>query len=126
MSFSMQKFPDEPIILIDCHSNFDPASEMVAYSEQLMALLDAQPEPTFCITALPATKYDFNAFASAANVSRSYAMKNLREPILVTDSEPIRMAMKGLDSDIFHHLKIRVFPCLDEALAYVREQVGAA
>ena len=46
MSYTIEKLPNEPVILIRWNANFDPKTEMAGLSAERAALLRTQAEPT--------------------------------------------------------------------------------
>ncbi len=123
MSYSIEKLPDEPVILTRWHEGFDPKTEMAGLSKERAALLAAQTEPTFLITDVRASRPDLEEIMVVANAARADTPPNLREHIIVTDNLAIKMATKGLDTDAFKHRKMPVFSDLDEAMTYVHQQL---
>jgi hypothetical protein len=48
---------------------------------------------------------------------------NERGSIVITDNPAVKMAMQGMNSEIYGNVVIPVFEAIDEALAYVHQQI---
>ncbi len=60
-----------------------------------------------------------------ANISRTNATPtNERGSIVITNNPAVKLAMQGMNSDVYGNVSVAVFEEIDEALAYVHEQIG--
>jgi hypothetical protein len=60
MSFTIEVFPDEPILLVTFHSDLDMGSELSEIVEQCNAVLDAAPEPLYFVSDVLAYTFAVN------------------------------------------------------------------
>ncbi len=129
MSFKIEMLPDEPIVVITLGEDFNVEADTPAISRQYIELVEAASQPVYLII-------DFRPARKALSVASIIAGANLsakgevpffnhplnKEVIWVATSEVMKMAAKGLNTDIFGKLKVSVFETLEEALSYARSQ----
>jgi hypothetical protein len=125
MSFSIELFSDDPILLCTFHRDLNLGSELFALADQSNAALDAAPEPVYFISDTLAYTFSVPDLAAAANAATKGAKPpffhpNVRKVIWVTDSKVMGLAARGFNSPTFGNVEIEVFPTLEEALAYCR------
>jgi hypothetical protein len=125
MGFNYEKLPDDGIIIVTYHEDYDVRLHAAASIEEGTKLLDAAQTPTFLVIDATAVSIDLDDLISSASLAtrqtRFFTHPIIREILLVTRSKLISLAAKGLDSVAFGHVKIRVFDTRDNALAYVRQ-----
>jgi hypothetical protein len=127
MSYSVTKMAGEPVIIIKFHSDFDAHVEAQQAFEAGARLLAEQTEPVFSIWDVRQSTADLQSIMEGANVSRTnVAPVNERASIVVTNDPVVKLAMEGMNSEVYGHVVIPVFETLEEALAYVHEQPGTA
>jgi hypothetical protein len=125
MGFNYEKLPDDGIIIVTYHEDYDVRLHAAASIEEGTTLLDTAQTPTFLVIDATAVSIDLDDLISSASLAtrqtRFFAHPIIREIILITRSKLISLAAKGLDSVAFGHVKIKVFDTRDNALAYVRQ-----
>jgi hypothetical protein len=127
MSFTVKKMESESAILIQFHADFDAHTEAQKAFEAGAKLLSEQTEPVFMIWDVRQSVSDLQSIMEGANVSRTNASHpNERGSIVITDNPAVKVAMQGMNSEIYGNVVIPVFEEIDEALAYVRQQTGKA
>jgi len=130
MPFTTVKLENEPIIVHTMLEGYSVAQEGAAGTDSINRLLDAQSEPVYLILNPGSLQIGVDDVVSGASLAArggsAFAHHpNVRETIVVSTSGLIKLAAKGLDSEIFGHVAIRAFGTMDEALAYCRQQAGA-
>jgi hypothetical protein len=125
MSFTLEIFPDEPILYSSFHHDFDFASEMPELAAQCNAALDASPEPLYLISNALEYQFSVSDLITGANMATRgekppFFHPNVRKVIWVTNSKLLELGAKGINSPTFGNLEIEVFHTLEEALAYCR------
>lgn len=125
MSFDIELFSDEPILLCTFNRDFSLGRELSALADQSNAALDAAPEPVYFISNTLAYSFNTSDLIAAANAATKGAKPpffhpNARKVIWVTDSKVMGLAAKGFNSPAFGNIEIEVFPTLEEALDYCR------
>jgi hypothetical protein len=88
--------------------------------------LDSLDEPVYFINDTSAVDFDLATVIEGSNlVARGenpiFHHPNIRSVIYVTQSDLGALAAKGMDSNAFGNVDVKIFRTLDEALAYVRE-----
>lgn len=125
LSYTIEKLPDEPIVIQTIRSD-DTVVEAPDSIDTMSELLEAQGEPVFLIYDVSGATFtldDILAGSNQASRSEKPILKHpkIREIIVVSASELIKLAAKGLSAPIFGHVAIRVFETLEGALAYCRQ-----
>lgn len=131
MSFSTEKLEGEPIIIHTMHADYKAKEDADDGALSIITLLDAETEPAYLylIVDIQEAVFGLDDVVFAANLGARGEQPithhhNVRETIVVTRSDLLKLAARGLDSDAFGHVAIKVFGTLDEALAYCRGQAG--
>jgi len=127
MSFTIVKYPNEPIIVQTFNADYNVALEMPVSNPAIYSAIDAAPEDkVFLIDIFNFSIALDDIIKSASTVARGekslWHHPKLKQVILVTTDEVLRMSAKGMASQAFGGLQIPVFETLDEALAYARGQ----
>jgi hypothetical protein len=125
MSYTVTKMAREPVILIQFHADFDAHVEAQQAFEASAKLLAEQTEPVFAIWDVRQSTTDLQSIMEGANISRTNVTpENERGSIVVTNDPVVKLAMQGMNSEIYGNVVIPVFEDVDQALAYVHEQLG--
>lgn len=130
MSFTTHKLPGEPIIVHTMDADYSVARDFTAGVDSIIAVLDAQSEPTYLVVDMDDAHFgldDVMSGASQAARQEGALLRHprLRETLLITQSDLFRLAARGLDSDVFGHVRVKLFATVDEALAYCRRDQDA-
>ncbi|MBN1203257.1 MAG: hypothetical protein JXJ20_15520 [Anaerolineae bacterium] len=128
MSYTVEKIAGESVILVKLNADFDVKEAKEAF-EASFKLLAEQTEPVYVIwDSSQSPDADLQAIMEGANVSRASRtgapLPNELGSIVITNNPAVKMAMQGLNSEVYGHLVIPVFEEIDEALAYVHQQLG--
>jgi hypothetical protein len=123
MSFTVELFSDDPILLCTFHHDFNLSSELFALTEQCNAALDAASEPVYFITDTLAYTFSVPDLFAATNAATKGAKPpffhpNVRKVIGITENKMMELAAKGMNSPAFGHVEVKIFSTLEEALAY--------
>jgi hypothetical protein len=125
MSFSVEKMVGEPVILIQFHADFDAHTEAQKAFEASAKLLAEQTEPVFAIWDVRQSSTDLQSIMEGANVSRTNVTPaNELGSIVVTNNPAVKLAMQGMNSDVYGNVIVPVFEEINEALAYIHQQLG--
>ncbi len=124
--YTIEKLPDEPIIIQTIRSDSSVA-EVPDSMSTMRELLEAESTPLFVIYDVSQASFGLQDILSGSNeASRSekplLKHPNIRETLVVSTSDLVRMAARGMNSPIFGNVALRVFDTLEEALAYCRQQ----
>ena len=125
MPSTIEKLPNEPIVILTLSEDYDWATEAAADDHEISALFDSLDQPVYYIMDTSAFNPDLSTIIQSTNQAARGEAPIFRHPnicgvIMVTQSDLKRLAAKGMDSDAFGHLDIKVFGTLEEALAHVR------
>jgi hypothetical protein len=126
MSYTTEKLPDAPVVLATFHADFDMAQEAEALNSDSLSPIEAQSEPVYYIADLSEYPPSLNDVMSAVNWggpanTPTLRHPNVREAIFVSRSSMIKLAVQGLRSATWGHLKAHCFETLKEALAYTQQ-----
>jgi len=127
--FKVEKLPDEPIVLVSIYSSAQ-INGMEIYPESThstLELFNSFKEPFYYILDLSDAKLDIAQAIIGANKGAGGSGGTLRHPmvkeiLVISKSNLVRVAAKGLGSKVFGSLAVSVFETLDEGLAYARNQ----
>ncbi len=130
MTYQIDVFTEEAIMLAHLDTKFSMERDLVTALDDTRVVLDSLDRPVFYILDLTDVKFGVNDVVSGANQgSRGedpvWHHDNIRGFVVVSKSQLVQMAARGLNSLPFGNIDSQVFETLDEALAYCREQIGA-
>jgi len=126
MSFTVKKHPTLPCLIVTVLPGFRLKRDMPESDRLTREILDAEG-PLFNVLDLSQARLALSDVIDGANMgSRSsepiWKDPRIRQTLLVTTSRVIEMAAAGMNSPAFGNLNVGVFPTLDDALQFVREQ----
>ncbi|MBN1313346.1 MAG: hypothetical protein JXB30_18210 [Anaerolineae bacterium] len=129
----VEKLPDEPIVVVWLSSSvhIDSLEIYQERTHQTIELLDSMEEPVYYVYDLSEAKLNIAEIVLGANKGAGSSASSLRHPnvkevLVVTQSNLIKLAAKGLNTEIFGFVPVSVFDTLDEALEYAHSQNAAS
>lgn len=127
MSYTVEKLPDAPIVIF-VHTG-QAAADMDEAISAVVDMLDAQIQPVFLISDLRGLAVRVDDLTKGANMATRgpgsmMNHRNVRETLLVTDQNFMRLASQGLRTDTFGNIKVRAFETPEQAVAYCRERIA--
>ncbi len=127
-TYTNKKLPGEPIIYCYMSESWQ-ASELPAVFDEVTAILDAAEEPLILITSAQSINLTMDDIISTASFAAGGSdaflhHPNLREFVFVTSVKMLQLAAKGLESDAFGNLPVKVFESEEEAFAYARARIA--
>lgn len=128
MTYTIEKLPNEPILLQTFNPGFSMIKDGPASIEDATRLLDSLDEPVFFINDMSHSTPSFEEVLHGSNMTarqtQLFKHPMIRETIIVTSSSLMTLAVKGMNSATFGNLQMKVTRTLDEALEYTRTQLG--
>ncbi|MDX9990741.1 MAG: hypothetical protein RBS68_01710 [Anaerolineales bacterium] len=128
MTSTLQKLPNEPIIVDSMSPDYNLSVELPQALPKLIETLEQLTEPVFWIVDVSKVeKMSVEDLLVGTDLlitgqNPLYRHRNIREAMYVTNNQMIRMAAAGVSDEFFGNLKIQVFETLEAALQYVRKQ----
>ena len=129
--YTVERLPDEPIILHNILADWNVSRDITDSIDECVRLLDEAAEPIYFITVMSddvSISFHDLLVASTKLARGSNALmhhRNLKQYLVVTHSAPMKMAVKGLNSEVFGNVPTAAFDTLDDALAHIRVQQAA-
>jgi hypothetical protein len=126
---SFKKLPGEPIVVVTLSREYDFIADADEGAQAAMAVLDGSNQPVFWIVDFHITPDQEHSLSldqllvSSNSVTELWSDPRIRQVLIVTSDEVLRLAAQGMTSEAFGNLSIALFASLDEALAYARSQV---
>ena len=130
MSFTVEKHPDLPAVIITMYEDFDFAAELDAFGQKVQALLDTLDEPVYSISDSTRMRNTFGEMVSSlAAVTRGNFVSLLKHPMvvgmMVVDNRDLtRLAVNALGQAQYGGFSLSVYASVDEALAAVQTAVA--
>lgn len=125
MSYSLEKYPDEPIVVLTLPADYDVQQDVPHLIQDMAKIFGSLTQPVAFVTDLTTFKLAIQDIIVGINtmVKDNQRYRDLiRENVAVTQNPAVRSVIKGLDTNTFGNIKMSVFNTLEEALAYVRSQ----
>ena len=130
MSFTVEKYPDLPVVIITLNEDFNLAAELDAFGQEVMAALDALDEPVYTISDASRMRNTFSEMVgSLAAVTRGNFVSLLKHPMvmkmLVVDHRDLtRLAVNALGQAQYGGFSVAIFRSVDDALEDIRAAVS--
>jgi hypothetical protein len=126
--YTLERLPDEPIILGQATAEWNSATDLAAFTQHLLILLREAEAPVYWIADMTAWKPNINELiVTAHEIARTTNAiarhPKLRQVIVISQNRAVEMSAKGLNSPAFGFVSMAVFPTVDAALEYAREHV---
>jgi hypothetical protein len=130
MPVTIEKLPDDPIVLITARNPIDLKIDMPDAISRLQAILEASDRPLWDVTdALGFTISFPDLVAMLGTVSRAdlglVRHRNFAGIALAADSDLLRMGLNALGQAQYGGILVKSFATLDEAMAFARSEVAA-
>jgi hypothetical protein len=129
MSYSIEKLPNEPILLCVMNADYSTAAEAEHFIGGIMKALDNEHEHVYLIMdALAATVSFEDALYGTRLVTQQLQLfkhEKIQESIVVTSRRFLQLVVQGLNNPIFGNIQIQHFESSTEAVAYARNQAAA-
>lgn len=125
-NYVIEKIPGEPIVLGTTLEAWRAEVDIPLWANDLYQELDAQTGPVVYIGNLLAGKpWSMDELVRTANAVALgrrpvFQHPNIREVLIVTQHGLVKLAAKGLSSDLFGRVPVKVFESVDDAFAYAR------
>jgi hypothetical protein len=127
MAHHLEKHPTLPIVMRTYDSSFSMQAIDPRTAMEDEAMINAQPAPTYYLADLREITMTFEeimkASSMAASQSKTYTNPNVIESLVIVANRILELTAEGLRSPAFGRLKIKAFRNVEDAVAYVAEQV---
>ena len=128
MSFTIEKLPDAPILVM-VHKDGTFMAEFAEGVSALLEALDAQPEPVFLVFDVHAVSISLDELTMGASVLARNPGALMHHPmvqenLVVSRDGLFKLGAVGLRTATFGGVKIRTFDTLDQAIAYCHENIA--
>ncbi len=134
-NYEIEVIPDARVIAVHVTPEYSIARDMPVSRVESKALLDAATEKHFYVLDITHLSVSLEEMIAASNLgARGKAVDmqveddtplwhhpNIIENVVVSKSGIIKLAAKGLSSNAFGNLNIKVVETMEDALAYCRE-----
>jgi hypothetical protein len=128
MSYALEKHPTLPVVIRRYDDNSLNLSHVdPKVIDQSMDLINSQKEKVYYLIDVRELHINLDdilkAGGMASNKEGSLSNPNIIETLVVVPNRLVEMAAQGLRTATFGHLRIRPFRSVEEALAYVEQQL---
>jgi len=129
MSYTLEKLPNEPIILDILNADYNRAADAQPHLNDLFALLEVQPTPVFLIFDISEVTFSFDDILQGIKLATKqyqvFKHPKIQENIFVTSARFMKLASEGMHNPIFGGLSLRTIDTRAAALAYARAQAAS-
>jgi hypothetical protein len=124
MAYTVQRIPNEPIIVLKVMNPFNPAKEVPEQNAEIAKLSQGVTPPVYLISDLSELKISFSDLVvSLAEVKRdeesAFNNKNL-VTLTVGSNEMVRLSVEAAKQKQYGGVNIQIFGSVDEAIAHAR------
>lgn len=131
MTYTIQQFGSERIIIVTFEAGFSIANDMPAVARDLRAAIDQAGDGLVLIFDLESLHFDLDDLIKLANQARDKDISPHHDPrvlqtIAVSSSKVVQLSAKGLSSATFGNLTAVVMPTIEEAINYARSRIASS
>lgn len=125
MSYTIERFANEPILLVSLNRDFDFATEAEKSAREAIAILENSHEQLYYISDVSKVHFDMDETIKGSSMAARgenplFHHPKVKKVILITGDTLQEMTAQGLTSSTFGNTNIITFKNLNEALNYVR------
>jgi hypothetical protein len=126
---SFEQLPGEPIVVVSLGKDYDFITGAEEGTQAALDVLDRQTQPVFWIVDFhiaPDQEHSLNfeqLLVSSNSVTELWSDPRIRQVLVVTSDEIVRLAAQGMGTEAFGNLSIALFGSLNEAFAYARARI---
>jgi hypothetical protein len=128
MAYTIEKLPDEPIIILTVRDPLGTPAEHRKSHEEMVAVINTIEGNVYRITDMRELNINFadmlHRIAEEAKARSAGAMSDERiKGIVVGSHDMVRLGTQALSQQQYGGLKIPLFERLEEALDYARDEI---
>jgi hypothetical protein len=125
MSFSIQRYPDQPVLMVKLFREYNLSTDFAKSYPMVLEHLEKENTPIFYVMDLSDASFDFETLiVGASKTSRgaqgTFHHPKVKEVLIVSPNDIIHAAAEGLTSDVYGNAHVKAFMSVDDALAYAR------
>lgn len=130
-SYTVRRLDDLPVVLTTINDQFSVQDELEFYLADIAAALDASNEQLFLVSESQEFKVNFSDMVMGLGKGTKGASAALNHPkiaeicAVIPENRLLQLAIQALGQMQYGGKKVTLYATLDEALAYVKEQVGS-
>jgi pimeloyl-ACP methyl ester carboxylesterase len=129
MTYSFEKFPGEPIVLLTLTEEFDIGRDMPQAVREQNELMDSLDEDLYFVVNATSLKYDFGSLVSGLALAARGEAAALQHPrikkaVLVGAAGLIKLAAEAFGQTQYGGLSVAAYDTLDEAFAAIRSEIA--
>ncbi len=127
MTYILEQFLEECIILATCSQDFNMAQELDSMVAEILLRSTAGSGSSYLIIDMRGVSFGLDSVIAAANRARSdensvFHHPSIEQVIFVTDSRLIELSARGLNTEIFGRISVPVFHTVEEARSYIQQR----
>ena len=132
MSYTVRRLDDLPVVLTTIDAEFSVESELEFYLGDIATALDASDEQLYLVSESQEFKVNFSDMVMGLGKGTRGASAALNHPkiaeicAVIPDNTLLKLAVQALGQMQYGGKKVTLNSTLEDALAYVREQIVAA
>jgi hypothetical protein len=129
MAYTLEKLPDEPIIILTVRDPLGTPAEHRKSHEEIVALINTIEGDVYRITDMRELNITFaqmvDRIAQEGKARAAGAMSDERiKGIVVGSHDMVRFGTQAVSQQQYGGLKVPLFETLNEALTYARTEIG--
>lgn len=130
MPHHIEKHPTLPLIIRRYDSSLNLSQVDPEVIEQGIQLINSQSEKVYYLIDVRELRVGLDdllkAGSMASNKEGTLSNPNIIETLIVVPNRLMELAAQGLRTATFGHLRVRAFRTMEEAEAYVQQQMAAS
>lgn len=124
-NFTLEQLPDQPVLWLTLQPSYVAERDLAASNPAVYDALERAQAPLHYIIDTRHVSFTIEdmlqvASATSRGEKSTFNHPNTRGVIVITENTTVKMALAGLDSDVFGHVKVSVAASEAEALAQIQ------
>jgi hypothetical protein len=124
---SLEKHPTLPIVMRTYDSSLVFGSGDMRMTLEDEAMINAQPTLTYYLLDMREVTLSFEEIMKASSIaagqSKTFTNPNVIENLIIVPNRLVELSAEGLRSPVYGSLKIKPFRTVEDAVAYVEQQL---
>lgn len=126
MTYTVESYPNDPIVISILHEGFNFDTDAAASTEAVLQLLNTVTEPVYFIADTSQVQFSMydtlkGSTMAAQGDNPLFHHPNIKQVLLVVgDSVLQAMTAEGMQADIYGNVNIKSFAKLEDALTFAR------
>lgn len=129
MSYRVFLMDRLPVLVFEAGKDYSAAADLEKANVEILDLLDNSTKPVYHLVDMRNSDISFEDVQLGANAAGRgpnpiFRHSKVKQVMFVTQNPMLKLAVEGMQSDIYGNVTVLQFDTMDEALAHIRADMG--